>query len=1068
MKRLFTLLLLLPLGWINAQDVTIQGKSMPPDPIYSSKYSSYDLFEIDVEEARKSISTSLRTGVEIDLVLGTEAHKFQVFKYNLFRPDSKIRAITSQGVIDVDHDPSLENYRGYNANFGGREVAITVGKNYLSILFIEGEETYYLEQVPFDVPNYNKNHFILYTNKSYKSSGLMKNLAEESSEIHSHQEKIDTVRLKNLERNAKCYEATIGMVADFSFFARYGKDRNNVDARFTTIVNQMQMDWVVPKLLYDYIWGIGPVAVFEDSLRDPFLNSNSAAALKATLGNIAPNILIGGFVIATAWSAKPIKSPFYAVTQNGGCTLDPYAACIEFNTNNGIVRNLLSHTIGHAIGGVHDPGGSPYIMSPDIVGNSIWSAVSQINILDRTNVIAGCLVDCSGGRIPVAEFSADPVEGCVPLIVQFTNMSTNGVSYKWSFPGGIPSSSTQKDPIIIYTNPGAFNVELEVQNPKCTTKVEKIAFMLPRDKPRQVSFTSYSDPNSNEVEFTAYADRADIFRWKFPDGTSDEGQIVYHTFPKEGTFEVELCVSNDCGETCRKQKFDNYYIPLADFEIDTNRGCAPKTIKFFDRSTSNAIAWTWSFPGGTPNGSFVQNPTVKYTRPGKYSVKLTVNSKKNNAFIMKDTIITIDSLPLAQFDPTVAGPLVSMNNSSLYVVTHFWDFGDGTTSKDSSPVHVFRDGRYTISYTASNACGKTIVKRTVTVGNKPTAGFSVQKQNGCVPYTVKFQNTSTSSAQSFEWTFQGGSPATSTDKEPTVTYNSIGQFDVKLVAKSGPESDSLTQTKFITVGEGPTAEFQQSVTGFVAYFTDLSKKVTNYYWDFGDGKSSTQASPNHNYGVEGEFKVRLITENECGIDTFERDIAIYLIPKVNFSSNLIKGCSPLTVQFNDLSSIDVSEWSWQFESGVPAVSTLKNPIVTFNKAGKYTVKLAVKNSNGTNSATKLKYIEVLSPIKCPRKPQKKTENGTGNDQFNDPNLFSRSRTEYTVEVFPNPVKDELVILAKEGTVCSLITMTGQVLKQQVQKTYHSKIDVSDLQEGCYLLKVNHEDYNEVIKLFIEK
>ncbi len=1068
MNRLLFLATFVCYSLLNAQDVTIQTVSLPFDPEYSSKFTHYQLFEIDVEQVKKDIAATTQTGLEIDLVLGTEAHKFQVFKYNIFKPGSKLHVMTANGLVEEDHDPTLESYRGYNANFGGQEVAITTSKTFLSIMFIEGGETYYLEQVPYNTKDWNKNKFILYNSKSYKLGGTFKCTAEETSDLKNKQEELDKSK-NNLERNAKCYEATLGMVADFAFYKKYGKDKANTEARLTAIVNQMQLDWLPPKLYYEYVWGIGPMVVFEDSTRDPFRTATSAAALKATLGTVAPNILFGGFVLAIVWSALPISSPYYAVTQNGGCTLDPYAACVEFVSNNSVIRNLISHTVGHAVGGQHDPGGSPFIMSPDIVGNSFWSVQSATAIAERTNVIAGCLVDCSGSRIPIAEFSADKTDACLPMVVQFTNMSTNGVSYKWSFPGGIPSSSTLKDPMVIYTSLGIFNVELEVQNPKCTTKLEKIAYIQTRDIPRQVRYTTYADPNSNEIEFTGYADRADTYRWKFPDGSTDEGQIVYKTFPKEGTFEVELCVSNDCGEFCRKQKFDNYYIPAADFEIDTNAGCAPKTIKFFDRSTSNAIAWTWSFPGGTPSGSFAQNPTVKYTRPGRYAVKLTVNSKRASASITKDTLITIDSLPYAQFDPNVAGPAVIMNNSSLYVLNHFWDFGDGTTSKDSSPVHVYRDGRYEIKYTATNKCGTTTIKKIVTVGNKPTAGFAVQKQNGCIPFTVKFQNTSTSSAQTFEWTFPGGNPSSSTDKEPTVTYNSVGQYDVKLVARSAAEADSITQTKFITVGEGPTAEFQNSITGFVAFFSDLSKNATNYYWDFGDGKSSTLASPNHNYGVEGEFTVRLITENECGIDTFEKQIAIYLIPKVNFTSGTLKGCGPLTVQFTDQSSIDVLEWNWQFESGTPATSSQKNPVVTFDKAGRFTVKLSVRNSNGTNSATKLRFIEVISPIKCPKRPDRKEKtDGREGDEFGKKNIDIRNSQEYNFEIYPNPANHELFVHGEPGSNLDLFSLYGQKVVSLKMKAGVEKIDLTHLPEGTYMLRIEHREFTETIKILVEK
>lgn len=77
-------------------------------------------------------------------------------------------------------------------------------------------------------------------------------------------------------------------------------------------------------------------------------------------------------------------------------------------------------------------------MSPVVNGSGTWSFQSMNEIQVYTLSNGGCLNDCSGGNIPVAEFSADPPYGCIPLTVQFNNLSVNGVSYKWSFLEAIP------------------------------------------------------------------------------------------------------------------------------------------------------------------------------------------------------------------------------------------------------------------------------------------------------------------------------------------------------------------------------------------------------------------------------------------------------------------------------------------------------------------------------------------------------------------------------------------------------------------------------------------------------
>jgi beta propeller repeat protein len=82
------------------------------------------------------------------------------------------------------------------------------------------------------------------------------------------------------------------------------------------------------------------------------------------------------------------------------------------------------------------------------------------------------------------------------------------------------------------------------------------------------------------------------------------------------------------------------------------------------------------------------------------------------------------------------------------------------------------------------------------------------------------------------------------------------------------------------------------------------------------------------------------------------------VPVANFSTNITSGCTPLSVQFTDLSE-NSTEWKWDF--GDNTYSADSNPVHTYNKAGGYTVSLVVKNENGTDTEERSKYISVSSP-----------------------------------------------------------------------------------------------------------
>ncbi len=99
----------------------------------------------------------------------------------------------------------------------------------------------------------------------------------------------------------------------------------------------------------------------------------------------------------------------------------------------------------------------------------------------------------------------------------------------------------------------------------------------------------------------------------------------------------------------------------------------------------------------------------------------------------------------------------------------------------------------------------------------------------------------------------------------------------------------------------------------------------------------------------------------CGLgckNKFDANPGNYLtLPVANFSSNVTKGDSPLTVQFND-SSTNATKWAWDFGDG--GNSTVQNPVYTYNKNGKFNVTLTVKNGKGNDTITKYNYITVDS------------------------------------------------------------------------------------------------------------
>jgi len=463
--------------------------------------------------------------------------------------------------------------------------------------------------------------------------------------------------------------------------------------------------------------------------------------------------------------------------------------------------------------------------------------------------------------------------------------------------------------------------------------------------------------SGNTVTFTNTSTNSAVWLWDFGDGNNSVLENPSHTFPS-GTYTVTLTSSNNCGQNTSSQTFTFGTAPVANFSLSVGSGCAPLSVNFTDLSMNVPSSWSWTFPGGTPTTSTLQNPQVQYSSPGVYDVTLTATNAQGSNSSTQAGVVTVNGAPTSAFTNTVSGLTVTMTNTSTSATSYSWDFGDGNTNTTINPSHTYSTpGTYTIALTATNACGSITTTQTVTVGNSPVASFNSNTSSGCAPITVNFTDQSTGSPTTWSWTFPGGTPATSSLQNPSVTYNTPGVYDVTLTSGNAVGSNTSTQTNYVVVEAIPTANFSFSGNGLSAIFTNTSTNATTYLWDFGDGNTSTMTSPTHTYAIVGTFTVTLTATSSCGSITSTQQVVIGgAAPLPVMASMPNTGCVPLVVNFTDQSSGNPSSWSWDFPGGTPATSTLQNPVVTYTALGAYDVTLTVSNAFGSNSSTYFNHI----------------------------------------------------------------------------------------------------------------
>jgi len=376
-------------------------------------------------------------------------------------------------------------------------------------------------------------------------------------------------------------------------------------------------------------------------------------------------------------------------------------------------------------------------------GNNIMARSIINNTCGPTAMVALNAGSCSINA-PIANFSGSPTTGCNSLNVTFTDLSSGTpTSWNWSFPGGVPATFVgQNPPVINYATPGSYTVTLTVSN-----------------------------ASGNDVET-----------------------------------KTSYIVVNNCPP------------PVADFMANPTSACVGEQVFFMDLSTNSPTSWAWTFPGGSPNASPLNNPSVTYAAPGVYDVTLTATNAYGSGTETKTAYITINNCPLppvANFSasPTTlcAGGTVSFTDLSTNNPSNWqWTFTGGfpATSIVQNPTVTYpTSGIYPVTLLVSNSAGSNTATFTgyitVNVCSPPVVGFVGWPTTVCTGSSVSFADQSTNSPTSWSWTFTGGTPAGSTAQNPVIVYNTAGTYNVTLQATNGFGSGTLTKTTYITVATCP-------------------------------------------------------------------------------------------------------------------------------------------------------------------------------------------------------------------------------------------------------------------------
>ncbi len=428
------------------------------------------------------------------------------------------------------------------------------------------------------------------------------------------------------------------------------------------------------------------------------------------------------------------------------------------------------------------------------------------------------------------------------------------------------------------------------------------------------------------------------------------------------------------GDPCGKRVTDaTSHLPITNFNYGSL--CSGTMVNFNNTTTISGAtisSWFWNFGNGFT--STLANPNTSYSSAGNYTVSLIATASTG----CKDTmtrLIHINDSPVSNFSYlfNCAIDSVFFTNTSTILSGAFaswsWDFGDATSSSAQNPVHNYAaGGSFITSLTAVSDSGCTHTFIDTIFLNKPTAAFS--SSTGCPGASINFIDSSYfSSATITGWQWYFGDGATSTLQNPTHIYATSGIYVVSLVASSSVScADSIFQTIFIDskpiVNYG--ADVLSGCVPLLVSFSDSSSASigSNYYWDFGDGFTSSLQNATHIYSTGGTYTVKLIVTTSGGCSDSLISVSyinVYSLPVPNFS--FADGCSGSITSFSDSSTVvggSITSWDWDFGDG--SSSSLQNPTSIYSSTGTYSVNLIVISNQGCSDSVSQLIVIDGSPI----------------------------------------------------------------------------------------------------------
>ncbi len=602
----------------------------------------------------------------------------------------------------------------------------------------------------------------------------------------------------------------------------------------------------------------------------------------------------------------------------------------------------------------------------------------------------------TGATVPAGEFSADVVEGNAGMTVQFTDESLGMVSsWLWDFGDG--TTSTEQNPSHTYTSAGYYTVTLTVSNSAGSYTVTMSQYIHTVPVEENIYLVD------GYAEDAVFVNNAKIILANL--GATEVGDAwVYQNTTTGRTFNTRFITTPSAfmaalkeenahvifnghsnfglgasfaqgNEVYVQQIDDIYYIdddrfthtstPMVSVKIDgVQYGQAyPNWLPVFKDGTNGIMPYT--FAEGLPPYNYY----LTYQLDGDstfYKIELSDGSYLQR---FPDSGVTpwYSSDGLAP-DPTLDPDYFIVNNATDYNRCDL--VGTWPIAKESDQDAIEYMGynyQYHAAGTGENSATWTIVVKTAGYYNVSASWQSDSSNASNAVYTVQHY---------------GGYANVQVDQTVAAPsggyslgsfYFDEGSYTVQLTdsANGRVVADSIMFTSLAGLTDMIQAEFNPAVISGTApltvKFTDYSQvssssgaSIASWFWDFGDGSTSTERNPEHTYSSSGVYTVSLTITTTTGTQDTEIKTGLIAVGqtatlRAQFAAKnrIVTPWTP--VEFIDQSSGSPTSWLWDFGDG--STSTAQNPTHSFFTAGVYPVTLTVTSGSGSSASTKSDYVQ---------------------------------------------------------------------------------------------------------------